>query len=81
MSTKVWFIRKVHNNVQIGKAKRILKECKKNNKIQTNQNIKSVQDRQQQEMILKWKFDLWQIIIQNDSKIVTMIDHRNTHPT
>jgi hypothetical protein len=53
MSTKVRFIRKVHNNVQIGKAKRILKECKKKNKIQTNQNIKSVQDRQRQEMILK----------------------------
>jgi hypothetical protein len=53
MSMKVGFVRKVHNNVQIGKAMRILKKYKKNNKIQTNQNIKSVQDRQRQEMILK----------------------------
>jgi len=50
---KVGFVRKVHNNVQIGKAMRILKKYKKNNKIQTNQNIKSVQDRRRQEMILK----------------------------
>jgi hypothetical protein len=53
MSTKVPFIRKVHNNIQIDKEKRILKKCKKDNKIQTNQNIQSVQN-SQQEMILKW---------------------------
>ncbi len=52
MSTKVPFIRKVHNNIQIDKEKRILKKCKKDNKIQTNQNIQSVQN-SQQEMILK----------------------------
>jgi hypothetical protein len=43
MSMKVRFIKKVH----------YMKKCKKNNKIQTNQNIKSVQGKQQ-ETILKW---------------------------
>ncbi len=44
---EVWFIKKVHN----------MKKCKKNNKIQTNQNIKSVQDKQQRNNS-KMKFDL-----------------------
>jgi len=52
MSKKVWFIRKVHNNIQI------------------NNFFEKVQEKQQQNS--KLKFDIWQIIIRNDSGIVAM---------
>jgi hypothetical protein len=52
-----------------------------NNKIQTDKNIKRVQDKQRDTnkqknfyfIFLKMKFDLQQIIIGNDFGIVTMI--------
>jgi hypothetical protein len=52
MSTKVQFIREIHNKIQINK-KKTLKKCKKNNIIQKDKNIERVQDKQQ-ETILKW---------------------------
>jgi hypothetical protein len=56
MPTKVWFIRKVHNKIQINKFS-FLKKCK----IQIDKNIERVQVKQQdtnkqknKKMILKW---------------------------
>jgi len=51
-STKVEFIKYIHNKIQIDPPKKTLKGCKKINKIQIDKNIEKVQDKQQ-EMILK----------------------------
>lgn len=53
---KVWFIKQVHNKIQMNpkkKKKKTLTDCKENNKIQINKSIERAQDRQQ-ETIIKW---------------------------
>jgi hypothetical protein len=57
----VQFIRKVHNKIQADPKKKPLKVCKTNNKIQTNKRKKTDS---------KMEFDVQQIIIQIDSRIV-----------
>ncbi len=62
-----------------------MKGCKTNNKIQIDENIERVQDKQQdtnrekKKNDSKMEFDLWWIIIRNDFVIVIMT-HQNTHP-
>jgi hypothetical protein len=82
MPMKVWFIKKVQN--EINKRKKTLKRCKTKNKIQTDKNIERVQNRQQNKnkpKKIKMKFDLRWIIIQNHSEIVIMTITKTAHST
>jgi hypothetical protein len=82
MPMKVWFIKKVQN--EINKRKKTLKRCKTKNKIQTDKNIERVQNRQQKKnkpKKIKMKFDLRWIIIQNHSEIVIMTITKTAHST
>ncbi len=54
------------------RKRKTLKSCKKTKTYKKNENIERVQNNQQKNDS-KIKFDLWQIIIWNDSRIVTMM--------
>jgi hypothetical protein len=87
MSTKVQFIKKVHNKIQIDQIfyKKTLKRSKKTNKIRIDKNIERVQDKQPKKKTqkdYKMKFNLSRIIIQNDFEIVQGVTiTKNTHST